>query len=270
MGHCVCTALAWCAIGGEAFGQAADRSGTNPANFSRTLQLRGEYYSLAGGDLEAAKGLLLYSQPVGSRSKLDFEVPFVTATDAFGADLHGFGDVSASYKLRPYLSKSLALITGLKVTAPTASRDELGSNRWAMAPGVTAAFFFPRQRLIFAPTYQHTFSLSDSSAPASFDPAAGETSIGRAPVNRAATSDDIHSGTFDLYLVCMFKGGRRWLLVDPAITIDYEQDDEVSASIAPAFGFLLGDGHSVTTQTVIPVTGSGMDWAVKLTLKKVF
>ncbi|MEJ1963153.1 MAG: hypothetical protein WDO56_17005 [Gammaproteobacteria bacterium] len=250
--------------------QASDKSGTNPANFSKTLQVREEYYSLKNGDLYGTQTELLYSQPLGGKWKLDFEVPFLVGTNAFGPNLYGLGDVSVTPKLRPYISRKLAVIAGVELTAPTGTRDQLSTNRWTLGPTITLAFFFPKQHLIFAPTYQDTFSLSDSSAAANFASSGGDLNEGGAPVDPDATAGDIHKGVFDLYVVYQMSGGRQWILIDPAITIDYENNSKVTASIAPAFGFFVASGSSVTAQAVIPLTNGALDWGIKLTFKQVF
>lgn len=248
----------------------ADKSGTNPADFSKTLQVREEYYSLNNGDLYATKTELLYSQPLAGKWKLDYEIPFLVGTDAFGANLFGLGDISVTPKMRPYLSRKLAVIAGMEITAPTGTRDQLSSNRWTLGPTVTVAFFFPEYRLIFAPTYQDTFSISRSNAASNFASNGGDLTGGDAPVDPDATAGDIHKGVVDLYVVYQFSGGRKWILIDPAITIDYEDHSKVSASIAPALGVFVAAGRSITTQAVIPITNGAMDWGVKLTFKQVF
>jgi hypothetical protein len=250
---------------------AADKSGTNPANFSKTLQMRAEGYSLLDNDNYGSKTELIYSMPLGRTSKLEFEVPFLVGTDLFGPNLFAFGDVSVSWKTRPYMSHKMAVIAGVEVFTPSGSRDKLSSNRWSLGPTATWAFFFPAQRLIFAPTYEHQFSISDSDAIVHFDTGGGDSNTGGAPtVPTSGSPDDIHKGTFDLYLVYRFANGKSWITVDPAIVIDYENDNDVSASIAPAFGRFIGTGRSISVQPVIPLTDDAMDWGIKLTFKQVF
>ncbi|MET0657987.1 MAG: hypothetical protein ABW110_07505, partial [Steroidobacteraceae bacterium] len=69
---------------------AADKSGTNPANFSKTLQIRTEGYSLLDGDAYSSKTEAVYSLPLGAKTKLEFEVPFLVGSDLFGPNLFAF------------------------------------------------------------------------------------------------------------------------------------------------------------------------------------
>jgi hypothetical protein len=283
--HAVCAALLTVALGSNAVcaqtsanadapepgaeAHAQDKSGTNPANFSKTLQLRSEYYSI-DGDSYGSRTQAIYSMPSGKKSKFELEAPFLVGTDLFGANLFGFGDVSVSWKTRPYLSRKMAVVAGVEVFTPSGSRDELSANRWSVGPTVTVALFYPKARLIFAPTYQQQVSVTDSSLPANFDPGGGDTSTGGAPASPVATPGDINKGTFDLYLVYRFADNKRWITIDPAITIDYENDSEVTTSIAPAYGFFVRPGGSVSIQPVIPLKNEFLDWGVKVTLKQVF
>jgi hypothetical protein len=246
-----------------------DKSGTNPANFQKTLQLKAEGYSLADGNSFGNVNELIYSHPLG-KWKLDFEVPFLIGTDIFGPTQYGFGDVSVSAKTKPYLSHKLAVIAGVELFVPTGSRDELSSNRWSLGPSATVAFFYPKRRLIFGPTYQHKFSFTGSSEPANFSNTGSESTAPGAPVEPGGSVGKIHQGVFDLYLVYQFKGGKSWITIDPAISIDYANDWDTSVSVAPAYGFFIGPGRSAMIQPLIPLTSGSLDWGIKASLKQVF
>jgi hypothetical protein len=85
-----------------------------------------------------------------------------------------------------------------------------------VSPLVTYAIFL-NKNMIFAPTYQHNFSV------------AGED-------NRK----DVNETVLDFYFVYTADDKQSWITVDPALGIDWEGDEDTPFSVEVQFGRRLG------------------------------
>jgi len=211
----------------------ADKTGTNPLNFQTTLSLKNEFNRIS--DRYANLTRLTYSHPLLPNWKIGVELPFL-ASDASGSDQAGLSDVVLKTSWIPYATRKMGLALGADLTTPTATQDVLGTEKWQLAPSLTAAFFLPHS-VIFAPAYKHGFSF------------AGED-------DRA----DIHTGTLDFYLVWKFDRSRQWLTLDPTLLFDYENDRYESATVRLTYGRVLGKvGEAVLSGFIKPDVGVGCD-----------
>ncbi len=194
-------------------GASSDQTGTNPLNFQRTVALRNEYIGV--GDNYRDTMTLAYAEPLLPNLKLTLELPLI-GTDFAGDTDVGLGDASIKASHIPYANDQFGIALGLDLTAPTASQELLGADKWQLGPSVTFAFFMPNN-VIFAPAYKHNVSF------------AGDD-------DRA----DIHSGVFDLYLVWRFDDSRQWMVLDPTWLLDYENDQYDAATVRMTYGRVLG------------------------------
>ncbi len=211
----------------------ADKTGTNPLNFQRTLGLKNEFNGIGGRYANFTR--LTYSEPLRANVKLGLELPLL-ATDLSGADKFGLSDITIKASWIPYATRKMGVALGTDLILPTATDDFLGSEKWQIAPNLTVAFFLPHS-VIFAPAYKHGISF------------AGESS-------RA----DINTGTVDFYLVWKFAKGRQWLTFDPTLLFDYENDRYESATIRLTYGRVLGKiGDAVVSGFIKPGVGIGRD-----------
>ena len=228
---------------------AADKTGTNPINFTFDARLYNEYQWLntAGDGWQ-------------NLTTFEFRVPFADGkwqfrtrlrSAALEADFNddgiddvdewGFGDMDFRILTVPYLNirKKMAIATGFEIFLPTASEDPLGANALSLGPQVFAVFFKPFGGFfdLIAPAYQHKFSVYEESG-----------------VN------NVHQGLIDLFLLKTFGNKKQWALIDPQIILDYENEREfvlVDAEVGTMLDDILGTkGHSAYVR---PSAGIGQD-----------
>lgn len=176
-----------------------DTSGTNPALLTRTLSISSEYRFLPGDDYYN-QTLVRFTEPLfEGKAAMRLTIP-LDATNRFGGDDFGVGDISAKFSWIPYTDLRQAFILSAETYAPTASDDLLGTGKWVAAPGITWAYFASPE-VIIAPAYIHNLSF------------AGEDD--RLDVNR---------GDFDLYVVYRPHGERWWITSDLTVSHDFESE----------------------------------------------
>ena len=222
----------------------ADKTGTNPINFQYDFRLYNEYQWLnTDGD------------GWQNTSTLEFRAPFANGKWQFRmrargqviqADLNGdgiddlddagLGDTDIRFLTVPYmnLKRRIAIAPALEVFLDTATDDALGSGSWVLGPQAFVAFFRPfGLPFDFFPGYQHKFSVG---------------------------GNDVHQGLIDLFVLKTWRTKTRWLLLDPQIVLDYENDAEF-ALIDVEVGAMLEEyiglkGHSAYLR---PSFGIGTD-----------
>jgi hypothetical protein len=250
----------------------SDQTGTNPINFTYDLRIYNEYQWLnVDGDGEQNITTLEFRMPLAD-GKWQFRVRargnyvnadlpdagrspgmfarrdrarsggFLRRARGFlgsdrGIDDCGFGDVDFRFLTVPYFSveKRMAIATGLEVFLDTASEDSLGSGSTSLGPQIFAVFFKPfgLNLDLFAPAYQHKFDVD---------------------------GNDVNQGLIDLFILKTSADKTLWLLLDPQIVLDYENNREFSL-IDVEFGTMLDKylgtkGHSFYVR---PSVGIGND-----------
>jgi hypothetical protein len=235
-----------CAQDGTEAAVKADKTGTNPMNFTYDARVYNEFQWLnTKGDGHQ------------NVTTLELRVPFADGKWQFrgrvrgvdlAADLNddgsddlnetGMGDSDFRLMTIPYMSKKGAVALGTEFFFDTASEDELGAGSTTVAPLVFLAYFNPIGKgSILVPGYQHLISV--------------EYDEGR---------DQVHQGLIDLFLVKTFANNQIWGYVDPQILLDYENNKEFMLLEIQA-GTMLDKllpfkGHSVY---VMPSFGVGAD-----------
>ena len=123
---------------------------------------------------------------------------------------------------------------GFETFYPTATEDSLGTGALSFGPQAFAVFFVPFgiEGTLFAPAYQHKFSIDEDN--------------GRS---------DVHRGLIDIFLLWISSGRQYWVLLNPQIILDYEQQIEYMIFDAE-FGTMLDKyfgtkGHSVYLRPAI-------------------
>ena len=228
---------------------AADKSGTNPINFTNDLRIYNEFIWLnTPGD------------GVQNMTTVEFRTPFADGKWQFRvraralnfeADLNGdglddvdefgTGDTDFRFLTVPYLNmkKKMAIAVGIEAVLDTASEAALGAGATSFGPQVFGVFFKPFGGFwdLIEPAYQHKFSV--------------EEDRGRAQV---------HQGLIDLFFLKMAKDKQSWMLVDLQAVIDYENDKEfmlIDMEAGKMLDKYLGTkGHSVYVR---PSVGIGSD-----------
>ena len=226
----------------------ADKTGTNPINFTFDARLYNEFQWLnTAGDGEQNITTFEFRAPFASgkwqfRSKIravnlqaDLNDDGIDDVDEFG-----LGDIDVRFMTVPYLNmkKKLGVALGVELFLNTASEDELGAGAWSVAPLIFVPYFNPiGPGSILVPGYQHKFSIDEDD--------------GRSQV---------HQGLIDLFLVKTWGGNQFWGFIDPQIILDYENDKEFMLLELQA-GMMLDNyirwkGHSAY---IMPSFGVGTD-----------
>jgi hypothetical protein len=239
----VASASAQTAEESAAFEEAkkADKTGTNPMNFSFDARIYNEFRWLNTPD-DGEQNLTTF----------EFRMPFAgdkwqfrakvrrAGLDVGGINESGFGDTDLRFMTIAYLNmeKRIALAPGIEVILDTASDDALGSGATQLAPFIFGAYFNPLGKgSIFVPGYQHFFSI--------------DVDDGR---------EDVNYGLIDMFLVKTFNDNQFWTYIDPQIILDYEQEEEYMLLELQAGTMLdkyLGTkGHSAY---IMPSFGLGTD-----------
>ena len=253
-----------------------DNTGTNPANFTYDARFYSEMATLPGqggslitntyelrwpmgGDMAKLRGEKEggpYSD-MGKRAafrikarqkSLSLENP---AESPFGtSEVSGIGDLDARILGVLYYNKSLLIAGGLEATFDLASNDYLGSGKTLLLPQIF--FVFPSllgKGSLFVPGFQYVFDVGG-------DPA-------RADVSRTQ---------IDLYFVWLLAKGKNWLIVDPQVVIDHE-NDTYPGLIELEWGYMIAQSAGASTY-VRPGVGIGADrpydWNLEVGLKFVW
>jgi len=227
----------------------ADKTGTNPINFTYDARIYNEYQWLnTEGDGDQNITTLEFRAPIMD-GKWQFRVR--TRYQGIEADLNddgrddldesGWGDTDIRFLTVPYMdmSKKMAIAVGLEIFFDTASDDALGSGATSLGPQVFAVFFKPFGGMfdLISPAYQHKFSVDEDD--------------GRS---------DVHQGLIDIFFLKTSKDKQRWALIDPQGVLDYENDTEfmlVDVEVGTMLDKYLGTkGHSAYLR---PSVGIGTD-----------
>ena len=215
----------------------ADKTGTNPINFTFDARIYNEYQFLnTAGDGHQNLTTFEFRAPLLD-AKLQFRVKAryvdlaadVNDDGVDEVDESGFGDVDFRFLTVPYMNmeKKFAIATGLEVFLDTAEEDTLGSGATSLGPQIFAVFFKPFGGLfdLAAPAYQHKIS-----------------------VDEADGRSDVHQGFIDVFVLKMSKSKTFWTLINPTAIFDYENnteflnvDIEVGGMLDKVFGT---KGHS--------------------------
>ncbi|GDX99895.1 hypothetical protein LBMAG48_22990 [Phycisphaerae bacterium] len=213
----------------------ADKSGTDPTKFLRTLGLRNEYQRLTN-DKSFNLTMFTHIEPFADgRMNLRLKAP-LAYTDAAGDDEFGLGDISLRYNWLAHVDASKGILLGAELIADSASEDVLGRGKWIISPLVTYAMFVS-PTMIFAPTYQHNISF------------AGDD-------NRR----DVNESVIDLYMVFTAEDKKSWWIVDPALVIDWETEQNTPFTIEVEYGRNIGTLFGGALNAYIrPGIGIGQD-----------
>jgi hypothetical protein len=226
----------------------ADKTGTNPINFTFDARLYNEYQWLnTAGDGHRNISTFEFRAPFADgkwqvRTKLravDLQADF-NNDGSDDVDEFGVGDMDIRFMTVPYLNmeKKFGVALGAEFFLDTASEDALGAGAWSVAPLIFLPYFNPLgPGSIFVPGYQHIYSVHEDD--------------GRSQV---------HQGLIDLFLVKTWNNSQIWGYVDPQIILDYEDSTQFMLLEFQA-GMMLDEyigakGHSLW---VMPSFGVGTD-----------
>jgi hypothetical protein len=193
----------------------ADKTGTNPINFTYDARIYNEYQWLnTAGDGHQNLTTFEFRAPLLD-AKLQFRlraryVDIAADVNDDGTDElddSGFGDIDFRFLTVPYMNmeKKFAIATGLEVFLDTAEEDTLGSGATSLGPQIFAVFFKPFGGLfdLAAPAYQHKISVDEDD--------------GRS---------EVHQGFVDVFVLKMSKSKTFWTMINPTAIFDYENHTE--------------------------------------------
>ena len=121
---------------------------------------------------------------------------------AAAMNISGAGDMDFRFLAVPYVNNKWGIAGGLEAFIPTATNDLLGTGKYALRPQVfLGTFGLFGKNSIFAPGYLYVFDVGGDSERAS-----------------------INQHQFDIYFVWLLGQMRHWLIVNPAINLDVEND----------------------------------------------
>ena len=206
--------------------QQEDNTGTNPINFTYDARFYMETSWFDGGSFIAPT--FEFRVPLGSdlanltnqkqgifndmgkrfalrfkfrpQQNLNLDHPGGDPTAA--VNISGMGDMDFRFLAVPYVTENWGIATGLEFFVPTATNDLLGTGKLALRPQVFLGFFgLFGKNSIFAPGYLYVFDVAGESARAS-----------------------IRQHQIDIYFVWLLAQMRHWLIVNPQMNFDVEND----------------------------------------------
>jgi hypothetical protein len=212
-----------------------DTSGTDPTLFLPQLRLVNEYVDLRNGRYSDIASLSYVHPFADGRMNVRTKLPFVSS-DVGGSSQFNLGDISARYNWLATINQDYGLLLGAELVADSAQEDVLGRGQWSIQPLVTYAMFLGKNA-IFAPTYQHNKSFAEQSS-----------------------RTEINESVVDLYLVFTSTDKERWVTIDPAIVLDWENNQSVPISIETQVGSKIATIHGAALNIyVAPGVGVGSD-----------
>ena len=225
----------------------ADKTGTNPINFTHDLRFYNEFIWLnTEGNSYQNVTTLEYRQPFASdkwqfRTRIRGTGIELDLNDDGADDFKewGLGEIDFRLLTVPWLDmkRLQAIALGLETFLPTAE-DGLGSKRLTFGPQIFWAKFNPfgAKGWLFAPGYQHRFSVWEDD-----------------------DLDTLHQSVIDLYVVWLSSNKQYWSLLDPQIILDW-QEEESYMILDWELGMMLdkytgSKGHSIYIRPSVGVGG---------------
>ena len=227
----------------------ADKTGTNPVNFSPELRLYNEFTRLnidGGGEqnvttLEGRIPLLDGKVQFRVRARTSILKADFNNDGVDEVDESGFGDLDFRFLTVPYtnMAEKEAVAIGLEVFLDTASEDALGSGATSLGPQVFYVKFLPTG--LFAPALQYKFSVDEN--------------IGSSKIDQIL---------IDLNYLRMANDKQSWFFADPQIVIDNEINTEYIV-LDFEFGAMMSKWTDLEGQSVYvrPSLGIGSDRPVE-------
>jgi hypothetical protein len=235
-----------------------DNTGTNPVNFTYDFRLYAEMAGLPQDDGSLITNTIEFRWPLGrdvaNLKGESADSPFNDMGKRFGMRLRarysnlsldvpgagtstvsGIGDFDLRLLYLPYVSPKTIIALGLEAFFDTATNDALGSGKTSLGPTVIGVFpGLVGRGSLFAPAYQYVFDVAGSD-------------------DRA----DISRSQIDLYFVWTLAAGKNWLIVDPQVIFDHE-NDKTPALVEAEWGFMIAPSIGVSGW-IRPGVGIGSD-----------
>lgn len=254
-----------------------DNTGTNPINLTYDYRMYSEMTELVdpngsqitntfefrfpfGRDIADLRGhggghwMFDMGKSMAGRIKVRYKTLSLDNPDSepFGTmEVTGIGDLDGRFLWVPYATGSWGVAPALEAFFNTATNPALGYGVNVLAPTIFFGFFgLMGEASIFAPGYQFWFD-----------------------VGGGDDSPKIRRSVFDLYFVWILGKGRNWVIVNPQIFIDHE-NDVVPALADFEWGFMIAPSVGASGW-IRPGVGFGgqhrpFEWNIEMGLKFVW
>lgn len=235
---------------------AEQKSGADPTDFITRYEPSFEHKTLDDG---SHLDLMILRTDLSLRPNLSLRLDFPLAgfrpdpsLQAAGFEsTFGFGDIVTQILYKPYSGNGRAAIVGLRVDWDTATEGELGQGGTTYAP-LGAFAFAPNPRWVFVPLAQWFLGNNFDN-----DPLSGER-------DRNALSFR------QLVIWEVGKPNLAYVLVDPEVIVDFENNDDVTATLGVEFGKPFGRGTLLILKPTIGLTNDTTDWGIKFAFRHMF
>ena len=249
--------MVWVPLAVLAQDQQPAKTGADPTDFITRIEPSYEHVHLEDGtdlDLFVVRSDLALRRDLSLR----LDLPLLNfdpsqRLDAAGFDSEvGFGDIVTQLLYKPYSDASKAFLFGLRVDLPTASEDELGQGGFSFSPMAIAAWY-PRRDLIIAPVFQWT--LADD---LDNDPLPGER-------------DRNELSYRQIVIWQAMKPYMSWLLLDPELIIDIENDNDTSFVLGAEWGLMTSKRSAIFVKPEVGIGGHTQeDWGIRVGFRYMF
>ena len=204
------------------------------------------------GDNSYSKTTFEYRAPLSKKVAARFRgyrIDLSMGNGATASTTTGFGDMDARILWVPKASQKGAIVFGIEAAFNTASQPILGTGKTTLGPQAFLVFFQPLgiKGAILAPAYQYVFDI------------AGDDE--RADVSRSAV---------DLFFVWLAADKKHWVVVNPTMIIDHENEKEFAIFEAEVGQMMFGP----TSSYIRPGVGIGddkpYDWNIEFGFKVIW
>lgn len=243
-------------MGTGALAQEQAKTGADPTDFITRYEPSYEHKDLDSG---AKVDLFVLRADLALRRDLSLRVDFPLAhfdpdssLDRLGFDSEtGYGDMITQLIYKPYSGNQLAAIIGLRIDWDTATEDEVGQGGTTFAP-LAAAAWYPRRQWIIAPVLQW-FLGSDLDN----DPLPGDRDRNELSYRQLVLWQPMHK-----YV--------SWILFDPELIIDFEDDNDTDLVVGIEYGKLVTKTIAVFIKPSFGLGDSDTNWAIKIGFRHMF
>jgi hypothetical protein len=240
----------------SALAQEEAKTGADPTDFITRYEPSYEHKELDNGselELFVLRGDLALRRDISLRVDLPV-INFDPDSDLnrIGFDDEtGFGDMITQIIYKPYSGEQMAAIVGVRVDWDTATEDEVGQGGTTVAP-LGAIAWYPSKGWIIAPVLQWTIGEDLDNDPLPGDRDRNELSYRQ------------------IVLWQPMKPYMSWLMLDPELIIDFEDDNDETLNIGLEYGKMVSKTMAVFVKPTIGFGDSDLDWGIKIGFRHMF
>ena len=243
---------------GVAQAEEKAKTGSDPTDFITRFEPSFEHIELEN-DIELDLTVLRADLALLPEISLRLDIPLASidppaALEPAGFDAEtGLGDIITQLLFKPYSDDQLATLFGIRLDLETTSEEELGQGGTTYAP-LAAVAWYPIKGLIIAPLLQWFLGENLDN-----DPLPGERDRNELSYRQIILWQPMHP-----YV--------SWLLADPELIIDFEDDDKTNFTLAVEYGKMLSKTIGFFIKPKVHAGGSDkvQEWAMKIGFRYMF